>query len=58
MLLGVTKQRALQLAQRMDFRRPIDSYERGDLWAQADVARWARSYLGGAARWGDRLQKR
>jgi predicted DNA-binding transcriptional regulator AlpA len=57
-LLGVTKQRAHQLAQRKDFPRPIDSYERGDLWAKADVARWARSYWGGAARWGDRVQTR
>ena len=47
-LLGVTKQRADQLRHRPDFPLPIGAWSRGDLWAAADVRRWARSYEGGA----------
>jgi predicted DNA-binding transcriptional regulator AlpA len=54
-LLGVTKQRADQLRQHSDFPLPIGTWSRGDLWAAADVRRWARSYKGGAARWGKRM---
>ena len=52
--LGVTKQRAHQLAQREDFPWPVGTYERGNLWAKGDVKRWARRYGGGTARWGER----
>ena len=51
-LLGVTKQRADQLRERADFPPPVDRWARGNLWAAADVRRWARTYAGGAARWG------
>jgi prophage regulatory protein len=50
-LLGVSKQRADQLRRRADFPLPVDRWARGDLWATADVRRWARTYSGGAARW-------
>ena len=53
-LLGVSKQRADQLRQRSDFPAPVDRWARGDLWAAADVRRWARTFDGGAARWGPR----
>jgi predicted DNA-binding transcriptional regulator AlpA len=52
--LGVTKQRAHQLRQRVDFPAPVERWARGDLWAAADVRRWARTYEGGEARWGPR----
>jgi predicted DNA-binding transcriptional regulator AlpA len=51
-LLGVSKQRADQLRRRSDFPAPVDRYGRGDLWAASGVERWARSWRGGAARWG------
>jgi prophage regulatory protein len=54
-LLGVSKQRADQLRRRPDFPTPMDRYERGDLWAASDVKWWARTWSGGAARWGPRL---
>jgi predicted DNA-binding transcriptional regulator AlpA len=53
-LLGVSKQRADQLRRRADFPAPADRYGRGDLWAASDVKRWARTWGGGAARWGPR----
>ena len=52
-LLGVSKQRADQ-RRRADFPAPVDRYSRGDLWAASDVRRWARTWVGGAARWGPR----
>lgn len=36
------------------FPLPIGAWSRGDLWAAADVRRWARSYESGAAGWGKR----
>jgi hypothetical protein len=51
-VLGVTKQRAHQLARSQGFPRPAGSYERGALWAKVDVLRWAKGYRGGAKRWG------
>lgn len=53
-LLVVSKQRADQLRGRADFPAPVDRYSRGDLWAASDVRRWARTWVGGAARWGQR----
>jgi predicted DNA-binding transcriptional regulator AlpA len=53
-LLGVSKQRADQLRRQEDFPDPVDRWARGDLWAAADVRRWARTYGGGEARWGPR----
>jgi hypothetical protein len=53
-MLGVSKQRADQLRREGDFPAPVDRWARGDLWAAADVRRWARTYAGGAARWGER----
>src|SRR5512132_2199259 len=53
-LLGVSKQRADQRRREPDFPAPGDRWARGDLWAAADVRRWARTYAGGAARWGPR----
>jgi len=42
-LLGVSKQRADQLRRQEDFPDPVDRWARGDLWAAADVRRWART---------------
>jgi predicted DNA-binding transcriptional regulator AlpA len=53
-ILGVSKQRADQLCRDPDFPAPVDRWARGELWAAADVRRWARTYAGGAARWGER----
>jgi predicted DNA-binding transcriptional regulator AlpA len=53
-LLGVSKQRADQLRNGHDFPDPVDRWARGDLWAASDVRRWARTFDGGAARWGPR----
>lgn len=53
-LLGVSKQRADQLRRLDDFPAPVDRSERGNLWAASDIRRWARTYNGGAARWGTR----
>jgi hypothetical protein len=52
-ILGVSKQRAHQVRREPDFPAPVDGWARGDLWAAADVRRWARTYEGGAARWGE-----
>jgi predicted DNA-binding transcriptional regulator AlpA len=53
-LLGVSKQRADQLRRRADFPAPVDRYSRGDLWAAAEVKRWAQTWVGGKVRWGPR----
>jgi hypothetical protein len=54
-LLGVTKQRAHQLAERSDFPPPVEMESRkGRLWARSDFRRWARTYRGGDSRWGPR----
>jgi predicted DNA-binding transcriptional regulator AlpA len=45
--LGVSKQRADQLCRRADFPVPAGRWARGDLWAAADIRRWARTYEGG-----------
>jgi len=42
-ILGVGKQRADQLRREPDFPAPVDRWARGDLWAAADVRRWART---------------
>ncbi|TMK32268.1 MAG: DNA-binding protein [Actinobacteria bacterium] len=55
-LLGVSKQRADQLRRRADFPAPVGRWARGDLWAAADVRRWARTHDGGDARWGPRIR--
>jgi len=44
--------RADQIRHRADFPLPAGHWARGDLWAAADVRRWARTYAGGEARWG------
>jgi hypothetical protein len=49
-LLDVTKQRGDQLRRRADFPAPAGRSIRGDLWAAADVRRWARSYYGPSGR--------
>jgi predicted DNA-binding transcriptional regulator AlpA len=53
-LLGVSKQRAHQLAWEEGFPAPVDRWSRGDLWAASEVRRWARRYEGGSVRWGAR----
>ena len=53
-MLGVSKARADHLRREPDFPAPVDRWARGDLWAAADVRRWARTFDGGAARWGPR----
>jgi len=58
-LLGISKQRAHQLAQREDFPSPVEASVPGRLWRRRDVITWAqRSYRGGAARWGRRPDSR
>ena len=42
------------ISKRADFPAPVDRWARGGLWAAVDVRRWARTYEGGAARWGER----
>jgi predicted DNA-binding transcriptional regulator AlpA len=46
-ILGVSKQRADRLRREPDFPAPVDRWARGDLWAAADIRRWARTYAGG-----------
>jgi len=53
-MLGVSKQRADQLRREPDFPAPVDRWARGDLWAAADVRRWASTHEVGATRWGPR----
>jgi predicted DNA-binding transcriptional regulator AlpA len=53
-ILGVSNQRADQLRRGPDFPAPVDRWARGDLWAAADIRRWARTFDGGATRWGPR----
>jgi predicted DNA-binding transcriptional regulator AlpA len=53
-ILGVSKQRADQLRREPHFPAPVARLAWGDLWATADVRQWARAYVGGAARWGER----
>jgi predicted DNA-binding transcriptional regulator AlpA len=40
-ILGVTRQRCHQLAQRADFPQPVKTLGRDRLWRRADVERWA-----------------
>jgi pimeloyl-ACP methyl ester carboxylesterase len=37
----------LRLRRRPDFPSPVDRWARGDLWAAADIGRWASRYEGG-----------
>ena len=41
-LLGVSRQRAAQLAEREDFPTPIGAMGRGKVWRERDVERWAK----------------
>jgi predicted DNA-binding transcriptional regulator AlpA len=41
-LLGVSRQRANQLAQREGFPEPIARLAAGPIWESADIERWAR----------------
>jgi len=40
-MLGVSRQRALQLAGRDDFPRPVATLSVGRIWRRQDVTRWA-----------------
>ena len=40
-MLGVSKQRADQLAKRTDFPEPEASLAAGRIWSRADIERWA-----------------
>jgi predicted DNA-binding transcriptional regulator AlpA len=42
-LLGVSRQRANQLAKREDFPRPLDRIASGPVWKRSDIERWAKS---------------
>src|SRR5215207_5014425 len=41
-LLGVSRQRVHQLAQREDFPVPVARLAAGPIWESADIERWAR----------------
>jgi predicted DNA-binding transcriptional regulator AlpA len=41
-LLGVSRTRVGQLAQREDFPRPVIRLAAGPVWESADIERWAR----------------
>jgi hypothetical protein len=41
-LLGVTKQRARQIASEPGFPRPVDGDAGGRLWDRREVERWAK----------------
>jgi predicted DNA-binding transcriptional regulator AlpA len=41
-LLGVTKQRVTQLAEKPDFPKPTVRLAAGPIWERADVEAWAR----------------
>lgn len=43
-LLGVSRQRADQLARQVGFPRPVAELKAGRIWRQADVARWKKRY--------------
>jgi len=40
-LLGVSRQRVLQLAQRGDFPKPLAVLSMGKVWRGRDIRRWA-----------------
>lgn len=42
-LLGVSRQRAGQLAERDDFPAPVGEIKAGRIWERADVEAWARA---------------
>jgi hypothetical protein len=46
-LLGVTKQRAHQIAEEPDFPAPVGRDERARLWDRREVAAWARVWRRG-----------
>jgi len=41
-LLGVSRQRANQIAAKEDFPKPIDRIAAGPVWKDADVKAWAK----------------
>jgi predicted DNA-binding transcriptional regulator AlpA len=41
-LLGVTPQRANQIAAKKDFPKPLDRIGAGPVWKDADVRAWAK----------------
>jgi predicted DNA-binding transcriptional regulator AlpA len=41
-LLGVSRQRANQLAKREDFPKQLDRIASGPVWRHADIERWAK----------------
>jgi hypothetical protein len=43
-LLGVTKQRAHQIAEEKGFPAPLERDGRGRLWARRDVQAWANEW--------------
>lgn len=45
-LLGVSKQRAHQLAAKPDFPAPITEDDRGRVWDQRDLVAWAKTGAG------------
>jgi hypothetical protein len=42
-LLGVSRQRAAQLAEHHDFPEPAGQMGRGKVWRRVDVEKWARA---------------
>lgn len=43
-LLGVSRQRVQQLAQRPDFPEPVAVLDMGKVWSSADVERWVAEH--------------
>jgi predicted DNA-binding transcriptional regulator AlpA len=51
-MLGVSRQRAYELAMRSDFPRPVAELAQGKVWVLADVEAWIRVYRAGQGRAG------
>jgi len=46
-LLGVSRQRVYQLAERSDFPKPIAKLAQGKIWALADIEAWVATHRAG-----------
>jgi predicted DNA-binding transcriptional regulator AlpA len=53
-LLGVSKQRAHQLARHVTFPPPIRQQGQHSLWRKSDIAKWSKQHPAGNRRWGPR----
>lgn len=49
-ILGVSRQRADQLARQAGFPQPLDEIRAGRIWRRADIERWAEARRTGCPR--------